>query len=124
MRKSIILFKPTSKWFYTETSLFLRVFLIFVKGDLIILLPFLIGTVIFGLLSYKWMLIILFLYAALRFLGEMIYWLLQQFGEKKYRPYDFGFTNLDNNAIYIIYQTFSLVGTVVNLTALLYVLFN
>jgi len=58
------------------------------------------------------MFIVLGLFVAIRQLGEMIYWLLQQFGDKKYRPYDFGLQKLDNNAIYILYQTFALVGVV------------
>jgi hypothetical protein len=49
-------------------------------------------------------------------MGEMIYWLLQQFGTRKYRPYDFGLKNIDNNGIYIMYQLLSLSGTVLGLS--------
>lgn len=58
----------------------------------------------------------------IRFLGEMIYWFSHQFNIRKYRPYDFGFTNLDNHAIYILYQTFSVAGVVLGVGIIFFVL--
>ena len=63
------------------------------------------------------------MYIVVRQSGELIYWLLQQFSHKKYRPYDFGFKNLNNNAIYILYQTFAIVGIIGGLSLLVKLLF-
>ncbi len=62
---------------------------------------------------------------SLRHFGEMVYWFSHQFWEKKYRPYDFGFVHLSNDAIYIIYQLTSLASTVfwVAVTAGIYLFF-
>ncbi len=62
-------------------------------------------------------------YIAVRHLGEMMYWFAHQFNERKYRPYDFGLKNLDNHAIYIIYQTISIFGVMVGVGVMFYVLF-
>lgn len=68
------------------------------------------------------MLIMFGVYIAVRSLGEMIYWFSHQFHERKYRPYDFGFKNLDNHAIYILYQTLSIVGVVFGMGVVIYFL--
>lgn len=48
-----------------------------------------------------------------------MYWFLQQFGDRTYRPYDWGFKNLDNHAIYIFYQTIMTIHATVAITALI-----
>jgi hypothetical protein len=100
--------KINTEWFFRETPFFLKLVFIYVNGDAIILLPFLFIDLILAFFTWKLALILFLIYAAIRNLGEMIYWLFQQFGERKYRPQDFGLNNLDNHAIYILYQTFSL----------------
>ncbi len=115
-----ILPKMNNQYFYRELPAWCKVCSFFIRGDLIILLPFLLLILLIGLFSIRFMLVALGVYIAVRELGEMIYWLLQQFGNRKYRPYDFGFKNLDNNAIYILYQTFSIAGMVVGITISLF----
>lgn len=96
-----------NKWFFTDLPTWCKVFLVFIKGD-ILLAPLLIAILLAGFFSLKLMLILLGSYVAVRFFGEMIYWLLQQFGDKKYRPGDFGMERLDNHALYIVYQTIAI----------------
>lgn len=111
-----------NKWFFSEPNGLLRIILVFIKGDVIILLPLFVLIIITGFIHLKLGLIALGLYVSLRFLGEMIYWLLQQFGPKTYRPFDFGFKQLDNNAIYILYQLIGLAWIVIGLTFIIGVL--
>lgn len=113
-----------NKWFFKELPPPFKVFLFFVRGDLIVLLPFLVVIGIVGIFSIKFMLIMLGLYISIRYLGEMIYWFSHQFTERTYRPYDFGFRNLDNHAIYILYQTFAIVGTVMGTSIVIFSLMN
>ncbi len=103
-RKSI-----TNNWFYTEMPWWVKLFLIYVRGDLIALLPVVLGIIIVGFFSMKWMFISMGIYIAVRQAGEMVFWMLQQFSNRRYRPYDFGMKSLDNNAIYILYQTLAIV---------------
>ncbi len=110
------IFEIDNKWFFKELPPIFKVFLFFVRGDLLVLLPFLIVIGIVGIFSVKFMLVMLGIYISIRYLGEMIYWFSHQFTERKYRPYDFGFRNLDNHAIYILYQTFAIVGTVIGIS--------
>jgi hypothetical protein len=110
--------KITSSWFFSNPPWYLRPLQIFVKGDALVLLPFTILILSTIPISYKITLILIGIFLAVRNLGEMIYWLLQQFGEKTYRPYDFGLKYLDNNAIYIIYQLLAIVWTTIG-TALI-----
>ena len=105
-----------NKWFFTELHPVFKLFLIFIRGDLIVLLPLLAVIFFTGFFSMRVMFILLGVYISVRYLGEMIYWILQQFSERSYRPYDFGFRKLDNHAIYILYQTFAIVGTVVGIS--------
>jgi len=107
------------KWFFTETNSFLRIFQIYVKGDLLILVPLLILIFLTGLISLKLMFFIFMIYFTLRQFGEMSYWFFQQFSKRTHRPYDFGFKKLGNNAIYIIYQLISFSWVVVGLTIIL-----
>lgn len=114
----------TTAWFFTEAAFPLRIFQIFVRGDAIVLLPFMALLLIIGLFSLRWMLLLSGIFLVFRFLGEMIYWLLQQFGEKKYRPNDFGFRNIDNNAVYVLYQLMSLVWLVLSTGLVMYILLS
>lgn len=100
-----------------------KISLIYIRGDLFVLLPLLLLICVIGFFSLKWMLVTIGIYIVVRQLGELIYWIFQQFGHRKYRPYDFGFKNLDNNAVYILYQTFSIVGIVGGLILLTKLLF-
>lgn len=108
-------------WFYSNPNPLLRLFLIYIKGDMIVLLPFCLGILVLGLIAYKVAFLIAVAYFTFRALGEMIYWLLQQFGEQKYRPNDFGFKNLSNNSIYIIYQTLALVQLTIGFVGLFFI---
>lgn len=77
--------------------------------------PVLIMIFVIGIFSIKYAVLSAGVFLAVREFGELIYWLLHQFGNRKYRPYDFGFKKLENNAVYIIYQTFALVGITVGI---------
>lgn len=98
----------TSKWFFSHPRFPSQLALIYVRGDAIVLVPFMALLLIVGIFSLKWMALLFSLFLTFRSLGEMIYWIHQQFGTKTYRPNDFGFVKLDNNAIYVIYQLISL----------------
>lgn len=105
-----------NKWFFTELPSFFKFFSFFIKGDLIVLLPLFIAILLTGFISLKYVLVTLGIYIAIRNLGEMIYWFSHQFNARTYRPDDLGFKKLDNHAIYIIYQTLSIAGTVIGLS--------
>jgi hypothetical protein len=117
------IFDITPAWFYTEVPYPLRLLQIYVRGDAIVILPFILLIVFIGFFSIKWMVLLFGIFLAFRFFGEMLYWFLQQFGDKKYRPYDLGFKKLDNNAIYILYQLNSLTGLVLSTGFVLFILF-
>ncbi len=102
----------TNNEFYSELSPFFKAVLLYVRGDLIVLVPLWIGILLTYFISLKFMIVMVGVFIVTRHLGEMVYWLLQQFGKKTYRPPDMGFKKLDNNAIYILYQTFSVVWIV------------
>lgn len=114
--------KINNKWFYTEMPWWGKILLIYVRGDLFMLFPLLLGIAVIGIFSVKYAILTFGLLVVVRQSGELIYWLLQQFGDRKYRPSDFGFTNLDNSAVYIIYQTFAIVGIVAGLLLVLSIL--
>jgi len=116
------IFEVTPFWFFTNAKIYLRVFQIYVLGDALVIIPFILLLVFIGLFSLKWMMVLFCIFLACRALGEMIYWLLQQFGEKKYRPYDYGFNKLDNNAIYVLYQLTSLVTLVLSTGLVIFIL--
>lgn len=111
-----------TQWFFSEIAWPFKVMLIFIRGDAVVILPFFAILLIIGVFSLRWMMLLLSLFVVFRFLGEMVYWIHQQFGDRKYRPYDFGLKKLDNNAIYILYQLFSLVGMVFGGGAFVYIL--
>ncbi len=104
-----------NKWFFTELHPIFKIPGFFVKGDLIVLLPLVVAILFIGLFSLKFMLVALGIYIAVRHLGEMIYWFSHQFNVRTYRPDDMGFKKLDNHAVYILYQTLAIVGTVIGL---------
>lgn len=112
-----------SKWFFTELPLPLKILTVYVKGDLIVLLPLLLGILLTGLFSVRFMIAMLGAYVLIRYAGEMMYWFSHQFNERKYRPYDIGFKKLDNNAVYILYQTQSTAGAVLGVGLLIYALY-
>jgi hypothetical protein len=97
-------------WFFKETHPILKACTIFICGDMFFVLPLFVLMAIALFFSVKFGLLLVGAYIMLRYFGEMIYWLLQQFSDRKYRPNDFGFKKLDNNAIYILYQTHALFG--------------
>ncbi len=112
--------KITNQWFFSETNFFFKALLIFVKGDLIFLLPLVVLVGLSYTLSLKVGLFFTGAYVSVRYIGEIIYWMGQQFSDRKYRPYDFGFKNLDNHAAYILYQTFAICGVVLGLALMYY----
>lgn len=110
-----------NKWFFTELPVLLKLLLFFVKGDLIVLLPLSIAIALLGFISIRFMLSMVGIYIAVRYFGEMIYWFSHQFtADKRYRPTDFGFKKLDNHAIYILYQTYSIGGVVAGIGLAIY----
>lgn len=97
-----------TKWFFTDIPFALKVCTtIFVRGDAIVLVPLVAALLLSFFISIKFGLIMTGSFIAIRYFGEMVYWLFHQFYDRKYRPDDMGFKNLDNNAIYILYQTIS-----------------
>lgn len=112
--------KIDSEWFFKDLPWFCKCSLMYVRGDLLVLLPFLLLLFFTVFISFRFLGIALGTYFAVRNFGEMIFWLLQQFGDKKYRPFDYGLKKLDNNAIYVIYQTISTVWVVVGILVVFY----
>ena len=111
-------------WFFTELPAPLKMLLLFVKGDLLVLVPLSIAIFLTGFISLRFMLAMIGVYIAVRYFGEMIYWFSHRFtAERRYRPSDFGFKKLDNHAIYIIYQTYSVAGVVFGAGMTIYSLF-
>ncbi|MFW5703365.1 MAG: hypothetical protein ACOCXQ_00850 [Patescibacteria group bacterium] len=115
--------KITNEWFYDKPNTIWRYLLVFVKGDALVIVPFFLIVLIFGFLSLEFMMVMIGLYIAVRSLGEMVFWMFQQFGPRSYRPYDFGLTKLDNNAIYIIYQLIGLIGAVLGASLVLMMIY-
>ena len=109
-----------NRWFFTELPYPLKILSFFIRGDLLILFPLLIVILLLGLINIRFMTIMVGVYIMIRNLGEMIYWFSHQFYERKYRPYDFGFKKLDNHAIYILYQTIAMAGTILGAGITLY----
>lgn len=99
-------------WFYSNPHPLLRFLTVYVKGDALVILPFLFAIGLIGFFSLEFMFFVYALFFTLRHFGEMIYWFSHQFWDKKYRPYDYGFVNLSNDAVYILYQLIALVMTV------------
>ncbi len=105
----------SNKWFFSAVPWYVRATtLIFIKGDAIFIVPILVGLVLLYLfMPIRFAVMMTGFYLVLRYLGEMIYWLLQQFSERTYCPPCLGFSKLDNHALYIVYQTFALLGMMV-----------
>lgn len=95
-------------WFFDDSPWYLKIILIYIKGDTVVLLPFFVSIVVLSFWKLSWAALLFMIFITLRGVGEMVYWIHQQFGDRKYRPYDFGLKSLDNNAIYIIYQLIAL----------------
>lgn len=110
-----------NKWFFSELPLFMKGMSFFVKGDLIILFPLVISLIAIGIFSLRFMFLMFGVYSSLRNVGEMIYWFSHQFYDRKYRPPDWGFRNLDNHAVYILHQTLALAGATVSIGFTLYI---
>lgn len=113
----------TNSWFFEKPNAFLRYILVYVKGDALVLVPFAAIILLFGFISIDFMIILIGLFIAFRGFGEMMFWMLQQFGARSYRPSDFGLHQLDNNAIYIIYQLLGLVSAVAGTALVLMILY-
>ena len=92
-----------NKWFFEKPHFIFSLFHIYINGDALIVLPIFLIIIATLIVSPTIALLELGIFLFLRGFGEMIYWLLHQFGDRKYRP-DTIFKKLDNNAIYIIYQ--------------------
>ena len=112
-----------SKWFFTELPLPLKAFTLFVRGDLIMLVPLIVLILLMGFISVRFMTAMIGTYVLIRYAGEMIYWFSHQFNERRYRPNDIGFKKLDNNAVYILYQTYATAGAVIGAGILIYALY-
>lgn len=108
--------KITTSWFFSSPPPLLLFIGIYIKGDCLVLLPFLLLICALSLYSAPIGLLVYIIYFTIRGLGEMIYWLLQQFGPKTYRPWDYGFTQLNNEGIYIIYQLTSMIHVIIGIT--------
>lgn len=118
--------KVTNSWFYSTPPFPLRILTIFVWGDAIVIIPFLLLVCLAyfaGFQNREFFLVLMGVCLAVRSCGEMLYWMHQQFGEKKYRPHDFGFKNLGNNAIYILYQLAVSVQAAIWMSFVIYLLY-
>lgn len=113
----------TNAWFFKDMHPLWKVVQIFVKGDAIVIAPFLAILAIFGLFDWYAAALVFGVFYTMRFIGEISYWLLHQFHVTGYRPYDFGFTKLSNKAIYIIYQLLAIVNASIWMSFVLYLLF-
>lgn len=109
------IFHIDDAWFYSNPYPLLRLLTIYVQGDMIILIPFIILIGLIGFWSMKFMCLMYALFYTVRSFGEMQYWLFQQFSEKRYRPADLGFKKAGNDVIYILYQLVALGTTVLGL---------
>lgn len=113
----------TDMWFYARPNFLLRQLHVYVKGDALEIIPIWVFILITGVFSWKFMLLEIGVFLSLRGFGEMIYWLLQQFGEKEYRP-STQQKRLGNNAVYILYQLSgfrnAFIGIVLTLFVLIY----
>ncbi len=111
--------KTDNKKFFTDCPSYFKMIGIYVWGDSFIFIPFHIIIFIFSLISLPFGLLIWSIFFSIRSLGEVLYWFLQQFGDRTYRPHDFGFKHIDNHAVYIFYQTIMTVHATVAITALI-----
>lgn len=111
-------------WFYQDPGIWWKLLTIFVNGDALIVVPFLVFSLLLIVMFGEFGWVILVSFYLVRFCGEMGYWFLQQFGEKTYRPKDFGMTKLSNNSLYIMYQLAATVWASLSLACLVLLLFT
>lgn len=113
------------KIFYEPVHPIFNVFQIFVKGDALVIAPFVGVIALIGLL-HSWVMsaFIMSVFYAVRQFGEMIYWLFQQFHDHSYRPYDFGLTMLNTHSIYILYQVSACVQSTIGVVLASYIGLN
>lgn len=111
----------TDKWFFSNPNPILKQLHVYVKGDALVILPIWIVIFITFFIDWRFMLLEIGAFLCLRGIGEMIYWLLQQFGEKKYRP-ETKYKNLSNNAVYILYQLFGMVNALIGIILIFFAL--
>ncbi|KXK09175.1 MAG: hypothetical protein UZ21_OP11001000233 [Microgenomates bacterium OLB22] len=103
----------TRHWFFRDAGPILKIFQVYILGDSLVIIPLLLVIGILGFFDWYMMLITYLLFFTLRQFGEMFYWILHQFSNKTYRPYDFGLKLLDNQAIYVLYQLLALAGATI-----------
>lgn len=113
----------TNNWFFTSPPKLLRLCLIYVWGDAIILLPLSLILALICIFNLKFGLILVGGYIATRSFGEMMYWFFQQAGNRSYRPYDFGQTQLSTHAVYILYQTWNNALVIIGIGLICYAIF-
>lgn len=111
--------KLGNKRFFSDCPKIFKMGGIYVWGDALLFLPFHLIVFAFSLISLRFALLVWAIFFSIRTLGEVMYWFLQQFGDRSYRPYDFDFRHLDNHAIYIFYQTIMTIHATVSITALI-----
>ena len=114
----------TNPWFITEAPQYLKFLQIYILGDALVILPFTVAVLILALFSWKWAVLLYGIFLVFRYLGEMVYWMFQQFGEKQYRPPDGGFTHIGSPELYVLYQLKALVWAVLSAGAVVWVLVN
>lgn len=112
----------SNSWFFSSPYTIFRLFTIYIKGDMLIILPGLILISLLGIFSLKFMFLVYGVFISVRGFGEMIYWFFHQFSSKQYRPNDFGFNKLNNDAIYILYQLISTFITVFGIGFIFWIL--
>ena len=100
-------YKPI--YFYDNPIFIERLLTVFVKGDRLVIYPFVLLILFISFFQTNIAILLLIIFVTLRFFFETIYWLLQQFAGGEYRPFDYGLKALSNNSVYIIYQLASTV---------------
>lgn len=113
----------TTAWFFSEPPKLIKYIGIYVKGDALVIVPFLILILFILSISLRFGIVLVSTFFAVRGLGEMIYWLLQQFGPKTYRPWDYGMKNLSNEGVYVFYQLTSMLHIVIGIAVAIYAIF-
>jgi hypothetical protein len=63
-----------NKWFFETPAAFMKYLMVYVNGDSVVIIPFLILVLLFGFFSIDFMLILIGLFVAVRCFGEMIFW--------------------------------------------------
>lgn len=113
--------KITTDWFFSSPHPVIKPLGIYVKGDGLVLVPFLLLLGVLFFFSVRVGCLVTGLFFAIRGLGEMVYWLLQQFGPKTYRSMDFGLKHVNNEGIYILYQLIATVQATIGAAVALYI---